>query len=91
MADPIKIAELLASYGGWGVAALSIVANVVLFRLLLKKYDSNEKSAKLRNEQAFAMLEKRVEVDHRHAQGYEKLCAVVKNSNELSKKVLEKL
>lgn len=91
MGDPIKIAELLASYGGWGVAALSIVGNVILLRYIKKQHESRLKEKTVSNERSLSMLEKRVEVDHKHAEGYARLTAVVKNSNELSKKVLEKL
>ncbi len=91
MADPIQIVELLTSYGGWGVAALSIAGNVLLLRYIKKQHAERLKEKSVDNERALSQLEKRVEVDHKHAIGYEKLTAVVKQSNELSSKMLEKL
>ena len=86
-----EIKMLLQLYGGWGVAALSIIGNIYFLLHIKKQYAARLKEKSEDNERALEQLENRIEVDHKHSEGYEKLTIIVKQSNELAMKMLEKL
>lgn len=84
MLDPIKIAELLSSYGGWGVAVLSIVGNVVLLKYIKGQHKERLKEKADSNNRSLTMLENKVEADLKHAQAFGGMKKIVE-------KLIEKL
>lgn len=50
--DPKPLADILASYGGWGLSAVLMVACVVLFHMLIREKDRRLADTRKLNELA---------------------------------------
>ena len=65
-----NIADLIATYGVAGVAALSITGNIILARLIKRLYEDRQVREQQQNEKMLVVLEKRIETDVKHEQAF---------------------
>jgi len=72
-----EIKELLQLYGGWGVAALSIMANIIFVRYIKRQHEERLKEKGEQNEVMLELIEKRVETDANHTLAFRSLKSVI--------------
>jgi hypothetical protein len=67
------LSEFMRMAGGWGLAAIFAVVILAMAKYIVKLVDLKEKLVKELNDKLFSLMEKKVEMDVRLVQAFDKL------------------
>lgn len=71
------MANILQTYGGWGVTAILMATVWVLARHIKRTHDERLRDQRAHNEEMLRVVEKRVETDLKHAEAFRSLREIV--------------
>jgi hypothetical protein len=71
------IADVLQTYGGWGVSTVMMITVWIMARHIMKMNKERLDDHKAYNEEMLSIVEKRVETDLKHAEAFRSLREVV--------------
>lgn len=72
-----SLADILQTYGGWGVSAVLMATVWVLARHIKKMNEERLQDQKSHNEEMLHIVERRVETDLKHADAFKSLREII--------------